>query len=86
MGYRFAILGPVLNYVLFFRGAFVQNFKSRQRRAKFDTERKKRDSEALHTCDACGASDRSHPEREFRYRTIDGEAKCLCSVCREQLD
>lgn len=82
MGYRLAIIAPVLNYFLFFRGALFQSLKSRQRRARFEAQRHSQASEALHVCALCGATDQAHPEREFRYRTANGEAECICNVCR----
>ena len=83
MGERVAILAPVLNYFLFFRDALAQSVQSQQRRAKFDKERKASALEALHTCSDCGATDQSHPERDYRYKMFEGEPVCLCSMCRE---
>jgi len=83
MGYRLAVLGSVANYLLFFGGDFVRMFRSRQRRASFETEARKAVSDPFHTCERCGATDRSHPEREFRYKTVEGEPVCLCEACRE---
>ncbi|MGJ8638013.1 MAG: hypothetical protein ACSHYA_01350 [Opitutaceae bacterium] len=82
MGERVAIMAPIFNYFLFFRDALTQSVKSRQRRAKFDKERRAVADDALHTCETCGASDRSNPEREFRYKMVDGDAVCVCSECR----
>lgn len=84
MGWRIMILAPILNYLLFFKNDLVQSMKSRQRRAKFDAERKASAEEALHTCSVCGATDQTHPDREFRYKMVDGEAVCICEVCREK--
>lgn len=82
MGERVAILAPILNYFLFFRDAMTQALQSRKRRAEFDKERRMIADQALHTCETCGASDRTHPARDFRYKMVDGNAVCVCSECR----
>lgn len=82
MGERVAILAPVLNYLLFFKDALSQSVKSRQRRKKFDADKLERANGAIHTCAECDASDQSDPERDFRYKVVDGDAICLCNVCR----
>ncbi len=84
MGARIAMIAPLLNFFLFFREALVQSVKARKRRAKFDAERSERAATAQHTCEACGATERSHPDRDFRYKMIEGEAVCVCNACREQ--
>lgn len=83
MGHRLSILAPVLNYLLFFGGDLIQATKSRERRNKFAAERKQAASEALHTCSICGASDLTDRDRDFRYKMVDGDAVCVCAVCRE---
>lgn len=83
MGERLAIVAPVLNYLLFFRDAMTQAIQNRKRRAEFDKERRVLADQPLHTCEMCGASDRTHPERHYRYKMVDGDAICVCSECRE---
>jgi len=82
MGERLAILAPILNFLLFFWPELTGRVKARQRRSTFEAKRKAAAKEAFHVCENCGATDRSHPEREFRYKTVDGEAVCLCEECR----
>ncbi len=84
LGDRVAILAPLLNYLLFFKDALAQSMQARKRRAKFDAERRASESEALHTCSECGASEQSHPERDFRYKMVDGDAVCICEACRTE--
>lgn len=83
MGDRVAILFPLINYFLFFKDGFKQSVVSRQRRSKFDADKRERGEEALHTCAQCGASDNSHPERDFRYKSAGSDMICICEVCRE---
>lgn len=85
-GHRIAILFALLNYFLFFRGALGSSIESRKRRAKFETEKRARSDEALHQCVVCGATEKSDPERDFRYRVVDGEAECICEQCRSAQD
>lgn len=81
-GDRIAILGPLFNFFLFFRKDLVHSVESRQRRNTFAKEKVERDNTAFHTCAECGASDQTHPERHFRYKTVDGAAVCICDVCK----
>jgi hypothetical protein len=83
MGHRIAFVAPFLCYVLFFKDALAQSMEARKRRAKFEAERQEAAGAALHTCSNCGASDKTHPDREFRYKTVDADAVCICEECRE---
>jgi hypothetical protein len=81
-GAALAELGPVLNFILFFRVAMMESLRAKQRLAAHVKESQARATEAQHTCALCGATDRSEPEREFRYRMESGEAVCVCNTCR----
>ena len=81
-GDRVAILGPLFNFFLFFRKDLTHSVESRQRRKAFAKEKIERDNTAFHTCAECGATDKTHPERHFRYKTVEGEAVCICDACR----
>jgi len=83
IGHRLAFASPFIGYVLFFRDSFNQSIKSRQRRAQFESDRNQAAGVALNTCEQCGASDQSDPERDFRYKSIENDMICLCNVCRE---
>ena len=83
LGHRLAFAAPFLGYVLFFRASFKHSMESRQRRAQFESDRSQAADLALQTCEQCGASDHSNPERDFRYKSIDNDMVCLCNVCRE---
>lgn len=82
MGDRVALLAPLLNYFLFFRQGFSHSVQSHQRRKKFDSEKRVRAEEALHTCAQCGATEKSAPDRDFRYKVVEGDAVCICDSCR----
>lgn len=82
MGHRLVILAPLLNYLIFCRGELTLSVKSRQRRAQFEAKRRSETSEAFHTCTECGTTNQNHPDRDFRYKMVDGDAVCLCDECR----
>jgi len=84
MGHRIAFAAPYLGFVLFFKDALRQSLESRQRRKKFETERRQAMDAPLHTCEQCGATDKTHPDRDFRYKIIEGDATCVCEQCRGQ--
>jgi hypothetical protein len=81
-GYALATLGPVLNFVLFFRTSMVRSLQLQQRRMSHANEVRERAEAAQHTCTQCAATERTHPDRDFRYRIVDGEAMCICDACR----
>lgn len=82
MGYRIAFAAPFLCYVLFFKDAMAQAVKAKQRRVAYTAERKSGVDDAMHICSECGATDKSHPEKEFRYKTVGDDVICLCGECR----
>lgn len=82
-GDRIAILGPLVNFYLFFRRDLTNSVESRQRRKALAQEKVERDNAAFHTCNECGATDKTNPERHFRYKTVDGKPVCICDACRE---
>ena len=83
IGHRLAFAAPFLGYVLFFRDTFKQSLESRKRQAQFESNRRQATEGALHTCEQCGASDQSDPERDFRYKSVENDMICICNVCRE---
>ena len=82
MGHRIAFVAPYLAFVLFFKDALKQSLDSRQRRKQFESERRQAMDAPLHTCEQCGATDKTHPDRDFRYKVVDGDAVCVCEACR----
>ncbi|TVP80698.1 MAG: hypothetical protein EA353_03310 [Puniceicoccaceae bacterium] len=82
MGYRLLILAPLLNYLIFCRSELTQSLQNRQRQAQFKAAKQAEQAEALHTCTECGATEKSHPERDFRYKVVSNDAICLCEECR----
>ena len=72
-----------MNFLLFFRGALVYSVESRKRRGEFAAQKRELDDAAFHTCNTCGATDKSHPERHFRYKTVEAaSAVCICEAYR----
>jgi len=68
------ILAALANVAIFFARSFLQGAKARQRRQKFEAERKKEESAAFHTCVVCGKTDNDDPDMEFAYK--DGKGYC----------
>lgn len=83
MGHRIAFVAPYLSFALFFKGALNQHIQSNKRRRKFEFERRESEESPLHTCVECGATDKQHPERDFRYKVLQGETSCVCNNCRK---
>lgn len=77
---RMLIIAAVLNFLLFFGKDL---FRSAKRHLIVNPQRaaesKQAASEPFHTCTRCGATDITHPEREFRYTP-----ECICMTCLEQ--
>lgn len=84
IGQRIAFAAPFLCYLFFFKDALSQSVQAKKRRAQFEAERQARSDQALHVCIHCGATERTHPDRDFRYKTIDTEVACVCGICREK--
>jgi hypothetical protein len=82
LGDSIAVLGSVFNFILFFRGALVYSVQARKRRNGFAAQKREIENTAFHTCSQCGATDQSHPDRDFRYRSGASEQVCICDACR----
>jgi hypothetical protein len=76
------IAASVSNYFLFFGKDIVLNAKNKKRVANMKAEKVKHKAEAFHVCSECGATDKSHPDRDFRYR----DNACLCDSCNSALN
>ena len=66
------------NYLIFFAPAFFNGslaaHKTRERRQRFDAAKLPADA-SLHTCAVCRATERTHPDAEFRVSS-DGNEYC----------
>jgi len=78
-GVKISALASVSNYLIFFGPQVVRSLYFRKRRSDFHSKQEAVREEAFHTCSVCGATDKSHPQRDFRYR----DGKGICSVCIE---
>lgn len=76
---RLIIVVSVANYLLFFGKDLYKTIYYRKRRIEHKKKVKEMEAEPFHTCATCGATDKSNPGREFRYREGEG----VCSVCLE---
>ncbi len=71
------LMASVLNYFLFFGRDILLTMRNKKRVAEMKAEKTKFEAEPFHVCGTCGATDKSHPEREFRYR----DDECICDDC-----
>ncbi|MEM9157446.1 MAG: hypothetical protein AAGB46_00245 [Verrucomicrobiota bacterium] len=67
------------SFFLFFGKEFLNTAKQKQRKAKFDAERKIEAATPFHVCSVCGVTDISDPDMNFRYRGDDA----ICERCIE---
>ncbi len=76
------VLLGLLPYLLTFAPSFVSNYRresqAKVRRHRFESATEVRDS--FHECATCGATEHTHPTREFRV-AADGEE--YCDSCRK---
>lgn len=75
---KMAVVMCLGNYLLFFGPAFfkgtLDSHKSRERRQRFESAKLPVDA-PLHTCVVCQATERTHPDAEFRVSS-DGNEYC----------
>ena len=79
ISYKVAMLVALSNYFLFFGPELFTQARQRkqvtERRKRFEVQTRS-DSEPLHKCAVCGATELSDPNREFRV-SRDGEEYCI---------
>jgi len=75
-GSRLSVLAAFATYLLFFGREFFNSFRAGQRRKAFVAEREKVAAQPLHSCSACGITDKSDETAQFRYCSTCG--KCFC--------
>lgn len=78
---RFAIIGGVGNFLIFFARDIVLSLKQGRRRmhsqaVKFGNQNDER--EPRHVCHVCGKTDISHPDLDFRYCSKCAGDQCYC--------
>jgi len=75
---KMAVVMCLGNYLLFFAPAYFKgtlaSHKTRERRQRFESSKLPADA-ALHSCAVCGATERTHPDTEFRVAS-DGNEYC----------
>lgn len=77
LGVKVQVLAGILPFFVFFGQELLFLLKDKKRIRSYREKAKVEHGAAFHTCAVCGATDRSHPERAFRYR----ENECICDVC-----
>lgn len=78
---RLAIGGAVANFLLFFGLEIRDHVWSGARRMRHDAGRLgHRQPAYYHKCAVCSATDRTHPNREFRYCSQCAGQRCYCDA------
>jgi membrane associated rhomboid family serine protease len=79
MAYRMAVIAALANYLIFFGPEIIHETRHRRdvktRRRRFE-ESARDESEPLHKCAVCGATEQSNPELDFRVAR-NGEEYCV---------
>ncbi|HXX40656.1 MAG TPA: rhomboid family intramembrane serine protease [Chthoniobacterales bacterium] len=77
--YRFSVIAALAGYLIFFGPEIIHEARHRQevstRRRRFESQNRAED-DALHRCAACGATELSDPNLEFRVAR-NGEEYCV---------
>ena len=82
--YRMAVLASFANYLIFFGPQIIHDARHRRevatRRRRFESDARA-DTEPLHKCAVCGATELSDPNLDFRVAR-DGEEYCIAHLPR----
>lgn len=85
MAYRAAFIAAMGNYLLFFGPEIYRSARQRkdvtERRRRFELDSRETETEALHKCATCGATELTDASLEFRVAR-DGEEYCLAHLPR----
>jgi hypothetical protein len=66
---RLLILAAVSNFLIFFGSEIVQQARYGHRRVRQQAKTIAERDKPIHVCTVCGATDKSHPNMDFRYCT-----------------
>lgn len=82
--YRLALIAALSNYLIFFGPGVIQQLRQRKevavRRQRFEVQSRS-ETEPLHKCATCGATELTDPSLEFRVAR-DGEEYCIAHLPR----
>ena len=75
---RLTVLASVTNFLLFFGRDILSRAKSARRRMAQRSTQFAQENKPLHCCTVCKATDRTHPDMEFRYCGQCKPVRCYC--------
>ncbi|QDT74868.1 hypothetical protein I41_40720 [Lacipirellula limnantheis] len=75
---RALIIATILNYLLFFGGEHVREWRQGQRKRTFQSQAKRATAAARHVCAVCGISSVESPRTLFRYCSKCSGQRCYC--------
>jgi membrane associated rhomboid family serine protease len=85
--YRISLIAALSNYLIFFGPELIHAARHRHevstRRRRFESD-SRREAESLHKCKACGATELSDPNLDFRVAR-DGEEYCIAHLPKVEI-
>ncbi|MSU47315.1 MAG: hypothetical protein EXS42_09405 [Lacunisphaera sp.] len=79
---RLAVLAAIGNFLIFFTSEIIQRLKTGRRRMEHQARSiatRGSEREPRHRCRACGKSDLTHPQMDFRYCSKCAGEECYCT-------
>ena len=78
---RLVILASLVNLILFLGRDIAARWRGRSRRVAHRKRVQVQSENVFHTCKICGATDKTHPDRDFLYAADDG----YCEECQQHM-
>lgn len=79
---RLAVMASIGNFLLFFSGEIINRIRTGRRRMEHQARAaaaRASEDEPRHRCHACGKTDLSHPQLDFRYCSKCAGEECYCA-------
>jgi hypothetical protein len=77
---RYMVLAATTNLLIFFWHTLLLRISRGRRKMAEQAKAVAKAGETLHRCAACGATEKTHPQAEFRYCTKCQPATCFCEA------
>lgn len=75
---NFLYFVALLNFLLFLGPSLVRRIRAGNREVSSRVKRLRDKDKAMHQCEVCGKTEKSHPEMEFRYCSKCERPSCYC--------
>jgi len=80
---RYMVAAGAANFIVFFGPEIFMRLIRGHRHRVRSTEAAIEAEQPFHVCAICGATDRTHHDREFRYMPTDQGTQCICDQCQK---